>query len=115
MPTQQKIWESKKSNLLRPFYHLCNIQTLPTDAEISLHTPLVKYYNDLLGRQSSVRGWDEVTHFSAGHLFCTHLRTKYANFQEKKLCGDFRKKVPNSSLGCIYLQFPLIIPTLIPA
>ena len=54
-----------------------------TDAEISLHTLLVKYYNDLLGRQTSERGWDEVTYFSVGDLFCTHLGTKYANFQEK--------------------------------
>ena len=31
-----------------------------TDAEISLHTLLVKYYNDLLGRQCSERDRDEV-------------------------------------------------------
>ena len=47
-----------------------------TDAEISLHTLLVKYYNDLLGRQSSELGRDEVTYFSIGDLFCTHLGTK---------------------------------------
>ena len=56
---------------------------LYTDAEISLHTLLVKYYNDLLGRQSSERGRDEVTYLSIGDLFCTHLGTKYTNFQEK--------------------------------
>ena len=49
------------------------------DAQISLHTLLVKYYNDLLGRQSSERGRDEVTYFYVGGLFCT----KYANFLEK--------------------------------
>ena len=32
-----------------------------TDAQISLHTLLVKYYNDLLFRQSSERGRDDVT------------------------------------------------------
>ena len=51
-----------------------------TDAEISLHTLLVKYFNDLLGRQSSERGRDEVTSFYVGDLFCIHLDTKYANF-----------------------------------
>ena len=54
-----------------------------TDAEVSLHTLLVKYYNYLLGRQSSERGRDEVTYFSIGDLFCTQLGTKYANFQGK--------------------------------
>ena len=49
----------------------------------SLTTLLVKYYNDLLGRQSSERGRDKVTYYSVGDLFCTHLGTKYANFQEK--------------------------------
>ena len=55
-----------------------------TDVEISLHTILVKYYNDLLGRQSSERGRDEVTYFSVGDL-----GTEYANFQEKNFCADF--------------------------
>ena len=50
-----------------------------TDAEISLHTLLVKYYNDLLGKQSSER----VTYFFVGDLFCIHLGAKYADFQEK--------------------------------
>ena len=69
-----------------------------TDAEISLHTLLVKYYNDLLGTQSSERGWDEVTYFSVEDFFRTHLGTKYANFQEKNLRGDFWKKCLNFSL-----------------
>ena len=71
---------------------------VPTDAEISLHTLLVKYYNDLLGRQSSERGRDEVTFFYVGDLFCIHLGTKYANFQEKNLREDFWKKCLNFSL-----------------
>ena len=49
----------------------------------NLHTLLVKYYNDLLGRQNSERGMYEVTFFYVGDLFCIHLGTKYANFQEK--------------------------------
>ena len=57
--------------------------SLYTDAEISLHTLLVKYHNDLLGRQSSERGKDEVTYFYVGDVFCMHLGTKYADFQEK--------------------------------
>ena len=54
-----------------------------TDAQISLHALLVKYCNDLLGRQSSDRGRDEVTYFYVGDLICIHLGTKHANFQEK--------------------------------
>ena len=40
-----------------------------TDAQISLHTLLVKYDNGLLGRQSSEWGRDEVTFFYVGDLF----------------------------------------------
>ena len=54
-----------------------------TDGNNILHTPLVKHYNDLLGRQSSERGKDEVSYFYVGDVFCIHLGTKYANFQEK--------------------------------
>ena len=46
---------------------------LYTDAEISLHTLLVKYYNDLLGRQSSEWGRDEVTYFYVGDVFGIYL------------------------------------------
>ena len=56
---------------------------LSTHRVILLHTLLVKYYNDLFGRQNSVRDMDEVTFFYVGNLFCIHLGTKYANFQEK--------------------------------
>ena len=48
-----------------------------------LHTLLVKHYNDLLERQSSERGKDEVSYFDVGDVFCIHLWTKNANFQEK--------------------------------
>ena len=48
-----------------------------------IHTLLVKYFNDLLDGQKSERSIDKVTYFYVGDLFCIHLRTKYANFQEK--------------------------------
>ena len=37
----------------------------------------------MLERQSSERGKDEVSYFYVGDVFCIHLGTKYANFQEK--------------------------------
>ena len=54
-----------------------------THGHINVTTPLVKHYNDLLGRQSSERGKDEVSYFYVGDVFCIHLGSKYANFQEK--------------------------------
>ena len=54
-----------------------------TQGVILLHTLLVKYYNDLLGRQNSEQVMDEITFFHVGDLFCIHLDTNYANFQEK--------------------------------
>ena len=54
-----------------------------TDGSKILHTLLVKHYNDLLERQSSARGKNEVSSFYVGDIFCIHLGTKYANFQEK--------------------------------
>ena len=54
-----------------------------TDGSRILHTLLVKHYNDWLDMQSSERGKNEVTYFYVGDVFCTHLGTKYANFQEK--------------------------------
>ena len=53
------------------------------NANKSLNTLLVKHYNDLLERQSSERGKDEVSYFYVGDVFCIHLGTKYADFQEK--------------------------------
>ena len=64
-----------------------------------IHTVLVKYNNDLLGRQTSEWGRNEVTFFNVGDLFCIHISIKYANFQEKKIFVDISgKKVPNFSL-----------------
>ena len=40
-----------------------------TDSFKILHTLLVKHYNDLLKRQSSERGKDEVTYFYVGSCF----------------------------------------------
>ena len=54
-----------------------------TDGSRILHTLLVKHYNDLLDRQSSERGKNEVTYFYVGDHFCIHLGSKFANFQEK--------------------------------
>ena len=46
------------------------------------HTLLLKHSKDLLERYSSERGKDEVSYFYAEDVFCIHLGTKYANFQE---------------------------------
>ena len=46
-------------------------------------TLLVKYFNDLLGVQSSDRSRGEVTFFYVGTVLCIHLGSKYADFQEK--------------------------------
>ena len=63
-----------------------------TDGSRILHPLLVKHYNDLLDRQSSERGKDEVTYFYVGDIFCIHLGTKYADFQEKIFAEISRKK-----------------------
>ena len=54
-----------------------------TDENNILDTQIVKHYNDLLERQCSERGKDEVSYFYVGDVFCIHLGTKYDNFQEK--------------------------------
>ena len=48
-----------------------------TDGSRILHALLVKHYNDLLDRQSSKWGKDEVTYFYVEDVFC------YADFPEK--------------------------------
>ena len=63
-----------------------------TDGSRILHTLLVKHYNDLLDRQSSERGKNEVTYFYVGDIFCIHLGTKYADFQEKIFAETSGKK-----------------------
>ena len=54
-----------------------------TDGSKSLHTLLVKHYNDLLERQSSKQGKDEISFFYVGDVFCIYFETKYPDFQEK--------------------------------
>ena len=51
----------------------------------TLHTLLVKHYNDLLDRQSSERGRDEATLSYVGAILCIYLGTMYVDFQEKIL------------------------------
>ena len=64
---------------------------LDTDGNNILHTLLVKHYNDLLDRQSSERGKDEVTYFYVGDIFGIQV----CQFSRKNLHGDFWEKVPN--------------------
>ena len=63
----------------------CNVEGRGhTDGSKILHTKLhSKALHDLLHRQKSERGKDEVTYFYVGDVFCIHLGTKYADFQEK--------------------------------
>ena len=46
-----------------------------------LHILLHPYYH--IERQRFDRGKDEVSYFYFGDVFCIHLGTKFANFQEK--------------------------------
>jgi len=48
-----------------------------------LHTLLVKHYIELLDRQSSEWGRDEVTYFYVRDVFGIYLGPMYADFQEK--------------------------------
>ena len=54
----------------------------------------------MLDRQSSERGKAEVTYFYVGDVFCIHLGTKYANFQEKIFVEISGKKF--QTLGITY-------------
>ena len=56
--------------------------TVSTDGNNILHTSLVKHFNDYLERESSERDKDEFSYFYVGDVFCIHLGTKYADFQE---------------------------------
>ena len=73
-----------------------------------LHTLLVKRFNDLLDGQKSQQSIDKVTYFYVGDLFCIHLGTKYANFQEKIFAdiSVYTKKVPNIEV-CNFINAPL--------
>ena len=54
-----------------------------TDAQISLHAIIAKYYNGLLGRQSSEKGRDEVTYFYVGTFFVYTLALSMPIFKKK--------------------------------
>ena len=56
------------------FSDLCDYH-IHTDANKSLTTLVVKHYNDLLDRQSSEQGSDEVTFSYVGTVLCIHLGT----------------------------------------
>ena len=57
-----------------------------------------------LGSQTSERDRDEVTFFYVGDLFCIHLGTKYANFQEKIVSEISGKKF--RTLKWIFINYP---------
>ena len=48
-----------------------------------IHTLLVKHFNNLLDRQSSEWGRDEVTYFYVREVCGVYLGPMYADFQEK--------------------------------
>ena len=77
-----------------------------TDGSRILHTLLVKHYNDLLYKQNSERGRDEVTYFYVGDIFCIHLGTKYADFQEKIFAEIFSWKSAYLVPRCIQKMSP---------
>ena len=68
---------------------------LSTDGSRILHTLLVKHYNDLLDRQSSERGKNEVTYFYVGDFFVYTLALSKPIFKKKSLrifleeCSNF--------------------------
>ena len=75
-----------------------------THGDKNLHTLLVKYFNDLLDGQESERSIDKVTYFYVGDLFCIHLGTKYANFQEKIFADISERKLQTLYSSNVELQ-----------
>ena len=72
------------------FFQLWPINPIPginrvkgTDGNNILHTPIVKHYNDLVGRQSSERGKDEVSYFYVGEVFVYTLGLSMPIFKKK--------------------------------
>ena len=88
---------SGRKKRLPSFHRSCDSSTdssiSGTDGSRILHTLLVKHYNDLLYRLSSERDKDEVTYVYVGDVFCIHLGTKYADFQEKIFAEISGKKL----------------------
>ena len=66
--------------------------------------PVVKYYNDLLDRQSFGRGRDEVTY--CGEVFCIYLGTMYTDFQEKNF-AEISGKIPK-----LFIEVTLLVSTI---
>ena len=64
------------------------------DGNNFLHTPLVNHFNDLLERESSERGKDEVSYLLLcwGRFSYTPWN-QVCRFSRKNLCGDFWEKV----------------------
>ena len=60
-----------------------SLTTNPPPSYNILNAPLIKQFNDLLDTHRSEQSWAEVTYFYVGDVFCIHLGTKYADFQEK--------------------------------
>ena len=83
----------------RPFVNYVNkgvsqmLTILHTHGGRCLTTLLVMHCNDLLDRQSSEWGREEVTYFYVGDVFCIYLGTMYADFQEKILL-EVSGKIP---------------------
>ena len=71
--------------------YVCTVE-LHTHGDKKLHTLLVKYFNDLLEKHCSERSKDEVSYLYVGDVFCIHLGTKYADFQEKIFAETSGKK-----------------------
>ena len=66
--------------IYRIYTKLCITYLVHTHGGENLTTPLVKYFNDLLGDERSERSRDEVTFFSVGDVLSIHLGSKYADF-----------------------------------
>ena len=77
-----------------------------------LHTLLVKRFNDLLDGQKSQRSIDKVTYFYVGDLFCIHLGTKYANFQEKIFADISGRKLQTLCIPLRLLSIKQVIEAL---
>ena len=85
------------------------IRYIRTHGDKKLHTLLVKYFNDLLDGQKSQRSIDKVTYFYVGDLFCIHLGTKYANFQEKIFATHFSNTAFSFVILCQFFCRALVL------
>ena len=72
------------------------------------HYILVKYYRDLLGRQNSERGMDEVTFFYVDDLFSRNLREDFF-LKIGILSAKVYTKKDHNIEGCKFIHAPLRI------